>query len=397
VLYTALASKLKDAKVDGADGYLAQAETAINDVVYPAYGRLAGALQELLPKASHHAGLDAQPNGAAVYQARVRIGADSDIPADKIHDIGLAEVARISAEMDAVLKRQGYAEGSVGDRMAALTKDPKFLYPNTDEGKTQLIKDVNGLIANVQALSPKWFGTIPPQPVEVRRVPAFSEDSAPGGYYDQPSVEGSRPGIYWINLRDTKNNPRFSLPTLTYHEAVPGHHYQIALSLSVQGVPLLRKVEGTTSAYAEGWALYSERLAKEMGLYDKDPYGDLGRLRDELFRGVRLVVDTGMHEKGWSREQAIKYMVDAGAATPDDAESEIERYVVWPGQALSYKIGMLKILELRERAKAALGDKFDIRKFHDAVLLDGGLPLGVLETRVNAWIEAQKAAIQTPG
>jgi uncharacterized protein (DUF885 family) len=281
--------------------------------------------------------------------------------------------------------------------MAALTKDPKFLYPNTDEGKTQLIKDVNGLIANVQALSPKWFGTIPPQPVEVRRVPAFSEDSAPGGYYDQPSVEGSRPGIYWINLRDTKNNPRFSLPTLTYHEAVPGHHYQIALSLSVQGVPLLRKVEGTTSAYAEGWALYSERLAKEMGLYDKDPYGDLGRLRDELFRGVRLVVDTGMHEKGWSREQAIKYMVDAGAATPDDAESEIERYVVWPGQALSYKIGMLKILELRERAKTALGDKFDIRKFHDAVLLDGGLPLGVLETRVNAWIEAQKAAIQAPG
>ena len=390
IIYVALDEKLGDAGVVGAEGYLVQAQAIIESDIYPAYARLAMALESLLPQASHAPGIDQQPNGAAVYQALIRLNADSELSGDEIHEIGLAEVARISGEMEAILQAQGYIDGTVGERIDALQREQRFLYPNTDEGKAQLIADLNAQVVQIQAMAPDWFGTIPPQPVEVRRVPAFSEESAPGGYYDLPSLDGTRPGIYWINLRDTANNPRFSLPTLTAHEAVPGHHYQIALSLDLEETPLLRKWFAITNAYVEGWALYAEVVAKEMGLYDDDPFGDLGRLQSELFRAVRLVVDTGMHARGWSRERAIDYMVDTGAAIRSDAVIEIERYAAWPGQALGYKMGMLKILELRAYAEAELGDAFDIRAFHDAVLLDGGLPLPLLEARVDEWIAAQQ-------
>jgi uncharacterized protein (DUF885 family) len=219
-------------------------------------------------------------------------------------------------------------------------------------------------------------------------VPAFSQDSAPGGYYDAPALDGSRPGIYWINLRDTAIWPKYAVPTLTYHEAVPGHHLQGAIALGLDA-PLLANIL-YSNAYGEGWALYAEALAQEMGLYDGDPYGDLGRLQDELHRAVRLVVDTGLHAKRWSREQAIAYMIETEGVHPKEAESEIERYVVWPGQALGYKIGMLKIQSLRERAKETLGSKFDIKDFHDVVLTGGPVPLSVLETRIDQWIAEVK-------
>lgn len=391
VLYTSLKRKLEAADVPDASARLEAAEAAISDAVYPAYAHLAAVLQEIRPGAVHDAGISARPNGEAVYDAMIRVNADSDLSADEIHQIGLGEVDRITAQMEAILTAQGYASGTIGERMSALQAEPRFLYPNTDAGKAQLIADLNVQVADVMAKAPEWFATLPPQPVEVRRVPAFSEESAPGGYYDLPSLDGSRPGIYWINLRDTANNPIWGLKTLTYHEAVPGHHFQLSLSLDQADVPLLRKLVAGTNAYVEGWALYSERLAEEMGMYEDDPFGDLGRLQSELFRAVRLVVDTGMHAKGWSREQAIDYMVSTGASERADAVSEIERYAAWPGQALGYKMGMLKILELRAKAKAELGPDFDIREFHDAVLLDGGLPLPVMETRVEAWIAAKKA------
>jgi len=393
VLYTALAGKLEEAGVEGGEAYLAAAEAAVTAVVYPAYERLAAALQALQADAVHHAGIDRLPNGPAVYNALIRLNADSDLSADEIHDIGLSEVDRITSEMDAILQAEGYTEGSVGDRMSALALEERFLYANTDEGKAQLIADLNQQVADVQAVAPEWFGTIPPQSVNVARVPEFSEESAPGGYYDLPSLDGERPGTYWINLRDTANNPSFTLKTLTYHEAVPGHHYQIALSLFLEDIPLLRKLLAGTNAYVEGWALYAESVAEEMGMYTDDPHGDLGRLQSELFRSVRLVVDTGIHAKGWSRERAIDYMVGTGAAEESDATIEIERYSVWPGQALGYKMGMITIGELRARAQSALGDAFDIREFHDVVLLDGGLPLPlpVLAQRVDGWI-ARKLA-----
>jgi uncharacterized protein (DUF885 family) len=391
-LYGTLVEKLDklDPRLPDAETYKAQALDAVQTVVYPAYERLGAALRKLAPKASHDAGIWRLPNGAAVYQALIFMNADSKLTGEQIHQIGLDEVARIHAEMDTILKAQGMKEGTVAERMTQLRKDPRFLYPNTDEGRAKLLADLNAKLARVQGLLPTWFATIPGQPVEVRRIPVFSEATAAGGYANFPPVDGSRPGIYWINLRDTATLPSYSLPTLTYHEGVPGHLFQGGIAVTRTNSPIFRTMFAGTNAFVEGWALYSEHLAKEMGLYDDDPWGDLGRLQDELHRAIRLVTDTGMHAMHWSREEALAYMLENEGYEPKEAEAEIERYAAWPAQALGYKMGMLKILELRERAKKALGDKFDIRKFHDAVLLDGGLPLPVLEERVNAWIEAQK-------
>jgi uncharacterized protein (DUF885 family) len=226
--------------------------------------------------------------------------------------------------------------------------------------------------------------------MEVRRIPEFREASAAGGYGQTPSVDGTRPGVFWINLRDPKSLPSFVLPTLTYHEAAPGHLFQGGIAVARTEVPILRTLLAGTNAYAEGWALYAEALAVEMGAYDGDPYGNLGRLQDELHRAIRLVVDTGMHAQRWSREQALAYMLANEGYDPSEAEIEIERYAAWPAQALGYKIGMLKMLELRSRAEAALGDAFDIREFHDVLLIDGGLPLPVLERRVDAFIASRR-------
>ena len=278
--------------------------------------------------------------------------------------------------------------GTVGERIHALYQDPALRYPNDDPGKARLIAYLNRLVVAMQARLPKWFATLPKAPVEIRRVPKAIEAGAPGGYYNPGSLDGSRPGIYWINLRDTAEVPRWSLPTLTYHESIPGHHLQLSLQQEAD-LPLLRKMM-FFSAYGEGWALYAEQLADEMGVYDDDPLGKVGYLQSALFRACRLVVDTGLHAQRWSREQAITWMAEHDGDQVSSVTTEIERYCVWPGQACSYKIGVNTWNRLRDKARTALGPRFDIRRFHDAGLLQGAMPLTVLEGVINRWITAEQ-------
>ena len=389
VLYASFVGKLKAANIADADSYSTKALSVVGNDVLPAYRRISAYLAEIEPQAPHDAGLWRLPNGAALYKAMIRHMTDSDLDADQIHQTGLNEVARISGEMDTLLRAQGYTEGSVGARMTTMSAEPRFVFPNTKDGKAALLADIQSHIDRVSALLPTYFGSLPKHPLEVRAVPAFSQDSAAGGFYDPPAPDGSRPGIYWVNLRDTAALPKFASPTLTFHEAIPGHHMQMAIAID-QNVPFIAKTFASNPS-AEGWALYAEALAAEMGLYKDDPFGNLGRLRDELHRAVRLVVDTGMHAKKWSREQAIDYMVKTEGADPGNAESEVERYVVWPGQALGYKIGMLKLQQLRKEAEAAYGEQFDIREFHDRLLAIASSALPVIEQEMRAWIAEGKA------
>ena len=279
--------------------------------------------------------------------------------------------------------------------MNALSDESRFRYPDSDAGRAQLLADLNGMIKRVQVLQPRFLNraTIPLQQVEVRRVPPHAEQSAPGGFYDGPSLDGSRPGIYWINLHDMKAVVRFRLPTVTYHETVPGHHLQGAVALNQGEAPLLIKL-ASFNAYQEGWALYAEQLASELGLYADDPYGDLGRLQDELFRAVRLVADTGLHHERWTRERTIDYMRDATGLADSRVTAEVERYMAWPGQALGYKLGQLRILELRDQARKALKRRFDLKDFHDAVLLNGPAPLSIIATKVESWIAQRRPAVK---
>lgn len=368
---------------------LNKASELISTVVAPAYQQLLQTVVATLPHSRSEGGIWAQPNGSEFYAYSVRQLGDTQLSPDQIHQIGLDEVSRISREMDSILKANGYSEGSVGDRMTALAAEPRFLYADSDAGRAELLADLNKYIAEMDLRMPEQFATKPPYPVEVRRIPVEVQDSAAGGQYTSPAIDGSKPGIYWINLADITANPKFDLKTLTYHEANPGHHWQIALNLAQEQLPLLRRI-APYNAYAEGWGLYSELVAYEMGMYKNDPFGNLGRLKAELFRSVRLVVDTGMHAKKWTREQAVQYMAQTTGAASSDVIAEIERYMAWPGQALGYKLGMLKIVELRQQAKTALGDRFDIKAFHDLVLLTGAVPMAVLEQKVQLWIKAEQ-------
>ena len=392
VLVTSFAERLgKIDEISEADRatLIAAATAATRDSVYPAYGKLKATLEALLPVAGEAAGVWALPDGDAFYRAAVRFLGDTDLAPDEIHEIGLAEVDRITAEMDGILRAQGLEEGTVGERMVQLAEDPSQYFPDTDEGRAAILDYLRARVKEVEARVPDYFATIPPQKLEIRRIPVFSQEGEAGGFYTNPSLDGSRPGIYWINLRDMKAWPEWSLKTLTYHEAVPGHHFQTAISMNQGELPLLRRI-APFNAYTEGWALYSERLAWEMGLYENDPLGNLGRLQDELFRAVRLVVDTGIHARHWTREQAIDYMYETTGSDKSEVVPEIERYMAWPGQALGYKLGMMKILELREKAKQELGPAFDLKAFHDVVLLDGAVPMAVLEAKVDAWIAKVK-------
>ena len=267
---------------------------------------------------------------------------------------------------------------------------PGQIYPNTDEGKIALVADLNINMAAMQAMLPSAFGRLPKATVEMKRVPPETEAGASQGYYSPPSLDGSRNGIYWINLTDTANWPKSSLPSLTYHEATPGHHLQIALQQESAAAPKLMNLM-FFSSYAEGWGLYAEQLADEMGAYENDPLGRVGYLQSLLFRAVRLVVDTGIHSKGWSREQAIRYMIDNTGRAEGAATSEIERYCAWPGQACAYKVGHNEWVRLREKARTTLGDRFDIKGFHDTALAGGGVPLTVLERIVDNWVATQRA------
>jgi len=366
-----------------------QAVNKLRMTVYPAYKSVTEATELLLTRARSESGIWAQPNGEAYYQDAIKQLGDSDLSAEEIHLLGVNEVARISKEMDVILREQGYTQGSVGQRMVNLTDEPRFLYDDTTAGRTELLNDINGYIIDITTKMAPVFKTAPSYQVEVRAFPEEVQDGSPGGMYTPPAIDGSKPGIYWINLRDMKATPRFALKTLTYHEASPGHHWQAALNMDQTSMPFLRRI-APYNAYAEGWALYSEQVAYELGMYENDAFGNLGRLQAELFRAVRLVVDTGLHKKRWTREQAISYMSDQTGTAESDVIAEIERYMAWPGQALGYKLGMLKILSLREHAKTELGDKFDLSTFHDVVLLGGAVPMEVLEHNIGQWIKSYK-------
>jgi len=370
--------------------FQARVETAVAGKVYPAYQKLIDYFRELLPKTTTDDGVWKLPDGDNYYAYRLRENTTTKLKPDEVHELGLQEVARIEGEMRAILDANGFAGQPIGQTMDKLGKDPRFLFSNDDKGRADALAQYRQLITQAADRSSKeLFLTVPRAKIEVRRVPEFKEATAPGAYYDTPAMDGSRPGIFFANLRDMNEVPKWSMPTLAYHEGVPGHHWQISTAEELKGLPQFRKVLPFT-AYIEGWALYCEWLAKQVGWYDRDPFGDLGRLRDELFRAVRLVVDTGIHAKRWTREQAIAYMRDKTGIGEKEVRSEIERYIVMPGQACAYKVGMLKIQELRARAEKELGEKFDQREFHDAVLKNGALPLEILEEQVNKYIRQKK-------
>jgi uncharacterized protein (DUF885 family) len=364
-----------------------QAIAAVDSSVYPAYKRMSEALIAERPQAAGTAaGVGRLPDGAAFYKAMIEQFTTTDYSPDQIHALGLSEVDRINAEMDALLKSQGLETGTVAERMAQLRTDPRFLFPNTDEGRAQALARYREILDEVAARMPEYFRTIPPGKLEVERVPESAEKGSAGAYYEQPAMDGSRPGTFRANLRDLNEVPMWGMKTLSYHEGIPGHHFQIATAMGLKGLPLIRQ-QPIYTAYVEGWALYAERLAAEIGMYKDDPFGDLGRLQAEMFRAVRLVVDSGIHSKGWTREQAIDYMVQTTGMGEAEVTSEIERYMALPGQALAYKVGQLKILELREKARAALGDKFNLKDFHTVVLENGAVPLTVLERLIHDWIK----------
>ncbi len=393
-LVTTLGPKLEQLEDVGADDrarFLAEAERLVDTEVIPGYQAMIALFEEMLPGASHEAGIWRIPEGEAIYEAALRSNTTTDYTAEQIHEIGLAEVARIETEMLAILDSQGITEGDFAARVRTVMEDPAQQFPNTDEGRREMIDYLESIDERVMAIAPQFFITIPPQPLEIVRVPEYAQGSSPGGYYNAPALDGSRPGRFYINQKDTADNPKWTLPTLMIHEGAPGHHFQLSASQLIEGVPLLRKVS-PFSAYSEGWALYSERIAKtDMGFYDNDPLGDLGRLQAEMFRAVRLVVDTGMHAKRWSREQAIEYMVAKTGMTTEEVTREIERYVVWPGQATAYKTGQLAILDMRAEAEGILGEAFDLKQFHEVVLMNGGMPLGVLRETVRDWASSQGA------
>ena len=367
-------------------------EASITNNVYPAYQKLLDYFKAIEPKTTTDDGVWKLPEGDAFYAYALHENTTTRLKPDEVHDLGLREVARIEAEMREILNANGFANVPIGEAMDKLGKDPRFLFSNDDKGRADALAEYRRLLDTATERCKQLFLTYPKAKCEVRRVEAFKEATAPGAYYQGGALDGSRPGIFFANLRDMNEVPKWSMPTLVYHEGVPGHHWQISTAQELKGVPQFRKVIPFT-AYMEGWALYCEWLAKQVGWYDKDPFGDLGRLRDELFRAVRLVVDTGIHAKRWTREQAIAYMRDKTGMGEKEVQSEIERYIVMPGQACAYKVGMLKIQELRVRAEKELGEKFNQREFHDAMLKNGALPLDILEEEVNDYIQRKKAVI----
>ncbi|MDB6148089.1 MAG: hypothetical protein JWO45_1753, partial [Spartobacteria bacterium] len=382
----------KIAKLSEADrnSYQKQVEAAVTQRVYPAYQKLIAYFNGVLAKTTSDDGVWKLPDGDAFYAYALRENTTTTLKPEEVHALGLSEVARLEGEMRVLLDANGFSGQAIGEAVDKLSKDPRFLYSNDDDGRGQALAEYTRLINTATERSKSLFLTFPKAKCEVHRVEQFKEANSSGAYYQPGAMDGTRPGVFYANLRDMNEVPKWSMPTLAYHEGVPGHHWQLSIAHELKGVPQFRKVLPFT-AYIEGWALYCEWLAKQVGWYDNDPFGDLGRLRDELFRAVRLVVDTGIHAKHWTREQAIAYMREKTGMGEKEITAEIERYIVMPGQACAYKIGMLKIQELRSRAQKDLGEKFDQREFHDTVLRNGALPLEVLEEQVNEYIQRKKA------
>jgi uncharacterized protein (DUF885 family) len=383
--------KIPAEKIDQSkkDRFLADAEASIKNDVYPSYAKLIDYFKALQPKAQGNFGAWHLPDGDAYYAWCVRQNTTTDMTPEQVHQLGLTEVARVGQEMDAILKDHGLADGTIGARVQQLAKDPTQVFPNTPEGKQAMLAQYQAILDEVNAGLGKAFDLRPKLGVVVKAVPEFAQKTAPGAYYEGGSFDGTRPGTFYANMRDTTETPKWAMRTLAYHEGIPGHHFQGSIAQEIPGLPFFQRIIPFT-AYMEGWALYAERLAWELG-FEKDPLDNLGRLRDEMMRAVRLVVDTGIHYKRWTREQAIAYMMENTGMAESDVTAEIERYFVDPGQALAYKVGMLKILQLREKAKAELGEQFDLAQFHDQVLDNGALPLELLERVVDDWIAAGKA------
>ena len=371
-----------------ADKMLADARAALTGPFKSAYLELIAWQKEDRVNAPEQAsGVSALPNGAAYYKERLANQTTTTLSADDIHAIGLKEVARIRDEMDAIRREVGFT----GDLKAFFSElrdskdDPRYYYPDTDEGRQAYIRDATAAIDKIKAVLPKYFGILPKADLVVKRVEPFREQPGAAQHYFAGTPDGSRPGIYYAHLSDMKAMPKHELEVIAYHEGLPGHHMQISIAQELTSVPTFRRQAGFT-AYSEGWGLYAEWLAREMPGTYQSPYSRFGRLGSEIWRAIRLVVDTGLHAKGWTQEQAVQYFLANSATTEAQARSEIRRYLVLPGQATSYKIGMLKIQELRRKAEAALGPRFDIRAFHDTILGGGALPLTMLEERVDRWV-----------
>ena len=359
------------------------AKSAWSTSAGPAYTRLLAEMKRQQPGAPTADGVWRLPDGKAYYEALLANYTTTDMTAAQIHDLGLAEVARIHGEMKTIMAKVGF-KGTLQQFFVHLRTSPQYFYTTREA----YLADVDAKVKAMEARLPAFFNTLPKAHLQVKAVEAFRERSAGKAFYQSPSPDGSRPGTYYVNLYDLRDMSKTELEALAYHEGIPGHHLQRAVQTELTGLPPFRRFGGFT-AYTEGWGLYTEELAKDMGFYT-DPYSDFGRLGMELWRACRLVVDTGIHDKRWSREQAIQYLKDNTPNPDGDIEKAIERYIVYPGQATAYLIGKLKIKELRGRAQAALGEKFDFRAFHDVVLESGPVPLDILERRVDNWIAAQK-------
>lgn len=371
------------------DRLIAEAEAALTTVVEPAYQRIIALFEEQAEVATDDDGVWKHPDGGEFYNYLLNNYTTMDLSAEEIHQLGLSEVERIHGEMRAIMDEVGF-EGSLQDFFEFMRTDEQFYYPNTDEGRADYLADATALIDTMRETLPQMFNTFPEAELEVRRVEPFRENAAGKAFYQRPAPNGTRPGVYYANLRDMADMPTYQMEALAYHEGIPGHHMQLAIMQELDGVPAFRRFGGYT-AYTEGWGLYTEYLPKEFGFYS-DPYSDFGRLAMELWRACRLVVDTGLHYHQWTRQEAVDYLLENTPNPEGDVRNAIDRYIVYPGQANAYKVGMLEILRLRGVAEEALGEAYDIRDFHDVVLTQGAMPLAVLEERVNNWIAETQAA-----
>ena len=377
-LVESIVKRTKDKGV--AEDWERRATDIVAKAVYPALDRQIALMEKLKPTTRAGDGAWRLTDGGAIYAEALRQATTTNFSPAEVHQMGLTQVAEISAEIDKILKGQGYTQGTVGERLAALNKDPKQLYPDTAEGRLQLLADLNGDVKDMFARLPRDFATLPSAPLEIRAVPVEIQDGASNGYYRRAALDGSRPAIFFINLKELGDWPRFTLPTLSYHEGVPGHHLQISIMQESKDIPTLRKL-GFFSGYSEGWALYAEQVADELGVYADDPLARAGFLQSFLFRAARLVVDTGLHTKKWSREQATDYMVQTTGYARARSQREVERYCTQIGQACSYKVGHTAWARARAEAQKALGPKFDMKQFHE-VLREGAMPLSILERRI---------------
>jgi uncharacterized protein (DUF885 family) len=376
-----------DAPSDTKARLIDEASAALTGPFRRGYEAMLATIDAIEPRAPVQHGAWNMPDGAQYYAHQLRQMTTTDLAPEQIHQIGLDEVARIHGEMEKIMRRVGFT-GTLQQFFEHLKTDARFQYPNTVEGREQYLADSRRYIAQAMAAAPRMFRRLPRAPLEVRAVEEWREQTAGVAFYNQPSMDGSRPGIYYVNLSDMRQVLRPQVEAIAYHEGAPGHHFQIALAQELEGLPMFRRFGGYT-AYTEGWGLYAERLGQELGFYE-DPYSEFGMQSLELWRAVRLVVDTGIHHKRWTREQAIEYFQRNSLLSERDIVKEVERYIGWPGQATAYKIGQLKIFELRARARTALGNRFDIRDFHAVVLENGALPLNELERQVDAYIAARR-------